>query len=959
MASAAAPEADSSTTSKSAVGWTRGEVQQVFAACRFPVRFFKFVGDLGCEVVLERHLRSARLRVDPREVDEPSGSGRSRARASRAYTSVMSATAVAESENGGLVFNSLGTVGFSLPGDAASFPPPPGYAKLVAASSLYGLTCFADHAGLCAIPTADLAEVTESLKEKLAHEQIVPADAFCRTPMRGVSHVSFSPDETVLAVCVGAVVHLFETRELRAIDAPVSPFRSQTLGDDDDADERIRDLVWLPEFPMSYLALVVAGEDGQDGKLLVGNAKNIEQIAPASIAERVRAFAVAPPDAAGSSVVAWAPADGGVVVAKLADGGYSAQMKPIPVGPIDDGEVEVVIDGVAFGPRPGLVLILATHAAEDAEAHQLLAVDAGASPVDSPTNPPACFELTGAFDIDDDVADLTGPFLHAAAIAQWGLALTSHRKAWDNQLCAVRCPGAGGEAPCVLDVEDDRCVPSIPLAGADEDSNYVVGLALDTTGCGGRMLDPADKSRPRLPQGPLALVATADARLTTMRVGHLDENKAMLYEAACVRPPLAEVPVSPAVEGSPGQTPPTSVPGSAEKKPREEEETKEETKEEKEEKEEKPKPAATGGFSAAFLAKANAGYSKAQEALEEELKSKAAPAAAASTAAASTAAVGGFGLSLGSAPATGGFSFGGGASSTASGGFNFGGATASASSAVTSGFGLAPASSSAASPFATASSSAASPFAAASSSAASPFAAASSSATSPFAAASSGGFNFGGAAASSAPAAAPSAPAFGLAPASSSTATGGFGFGGAAAAASSAAGTSAPATFAFSTASPAAASATAASSAPAAASVPAAAGFSFTPKAASSAAAAPFASAPATGGFTFALTSALSAASASTAASAPSTTSAFDFAPKATSGVAGFGSSAAAAAAPSASPKAPEPVAEPARRRSPRLPRRLLSRHPLRLRRLRPRSPRRLLRRPRRRLWWTPPRTIR
>ena len=61
----------------------------------------------------------------------------------------------------------------------------------------------------------------------------------------------------------------------------------------------------------------------------------------------------------------------------------------------------------------------------------------------------------------------------------------------------------------MLDVEDDRCVPSIPLAGADEDSNYVVGLALDTTGCGGRMLDPADKSRPRLPQGPLALVATA------------------------------------------------------------------------------------------------------------------------------------------------------------------------------------------------------------------------------------------------------------------------------------------------------------------------------------------------------------------------------------------------------------------------------------------------------------------
>ena len=93
-------------------------------------------------------------------------------------------------------------------------------------------------------------------------------------------------------------------------------------------------------------------------------------------------------------------------------------------------------------------------------------------------------------------------------------------------------------------------------------------------------------------------------------------------------------------------------------------------------KDEKPKPAATGGFSAAFLAKANAGYSKAQEALEEELKSKAAPAAAASTAAASTAAVGGFGLSLGSAPATGGFSFGSGTGATSAAFSAFGVSTA-------------------------------------------------------------------------------------------------------------------------------------------------------------------------------------------------------------------------------------------------------------------------------------------
>jgi nuclear pore complex protein Nup214 len=52
----------------------------------------------------------------------------------------------------------------------------------------------------------------------------------------------------------------------------------------------------------------------------------------------------------------------------------------------------------------------------------------------------------------------------------------------DNQVCIVRCAGGEGSERddertcCVLEIEDDRCVASVPLAGADEDSNYVVGL---------------------------------------------------------------------------------------------------------------------------------------------------------------------------------------------------------------------------------------------------------------------------------------------------------------------------------------------------------------------------------------------------------------------------------------------------------------------------------------------------
>ena len=148
-----------------------------------------------------------------------------------------------ESELGGLVYQSLGTVSFSHPEEAADFPVPPGYARLVAVSSRYGLTVLADHAGLCVAHTARLAEVCESLKEKLPAEQIVPGDDFTRVPLRGASHVSFSPDERTLAAVAGCAVHLFQTKDADGSRSPdgaggasaAAAFRTQVLGDDDEA----------------------------------------------------------------------------------------------------------------------------------------------------------------------------------------------------------------------------------------------------------------------------------------------------------------------------------------------------------------------------------------------------------------------------------------------------------------------------------------------------------------------------------------------------------------------------------------------------------------------------------------------------------------------------------------------------------------------------------------------------
>ena len=454
---------------------------------------------------------------------------------------------VAEPEVGQLVFQAVGTLAFDDLDDCAAFPAPKGYARHVACSSKYGVTCFADGGGVRVIETAALVAHAASTKEKMPREQLCPPDAFATIAIPDVSCVAFSPCETILAVCVGPQVRFLETRALVACAreptaAPTpEPFAVASLGADESSD-RVRDFLWQPGGAgggLAYLALA-GPKDSDEGKLFVGTAGADDGV---DIADRVVAVAMAPPpddenpDDASIPVAAWATAAGDVVYAKLKDRGLAAEMRGVAIGKIDDGdgEAEVDVEGLAFGPRPGLALTVAAREREDPDRHHVLALDAGTPTgsnfwdVVSPPPAPACTRLEGTFDIDDDeTTGLRGPYLHGLTVRQWGVALASHRKAWDNQLCALELAGAGA-GPRALQIDDDRCVPAIPLAGADEDSNFVTGLAADHGGRGGRMPHPADKSRPPLPQGPTVLVATADHRITVMRVGHLDDAAAGRY----------------------------------------------------------------------------------------------------------------------------------------------------------------------------------------------------------------------------------------------------------------------------------------------------------------------------------------------------------------------------------------------------------------------------------------------
>ena len=152
---------------------------------------------------------------------------------------------VAEPEVGQLVFQAVGTLAFDNLDDCAAFPIPKGYAKHVACSSEYGVTCFADGGGVRVIATEALVTHADAVKEKLASEQLCPPDAFATVSFPDVSCVAFSPCETVLAVCVGCEVRFLETRALVACArdptgaSPPEPFAVASLGSPDHEGDRV------------------------------------------------------------------------------------------------------------------------------------------------------------------------------------------------------------------------------------------------------------------------------------------------------------------------------------------------------------------------------------------------------------------------------------------------------------------------------------------------------------------------------------------------------------------------------------------------------------------------------------------------------------------------------------------------------------------------------------------------
>ena len=128
-------------------------------------------------------------------------------------------------------------------------------------------------------------------------------------------------------------------------------------------------------------------------------------------------------------------------------------------------------------------------------------------------------KLGGGFDINPTQEEISlGNPLHVVPIQGWDVALCAHARAWDNQVLIVST--SASDPIRVLEIEDDKCYCTIPLAFDDED-NFVAGIAVDYGASCGAMINPSDGGAGDLPLGPTVLVSTADGRIACYRLACL------------------------------------------------------------------------------------------------------------------------------------------------------------------------------------------------------------------------------------------------------------------------------------------------------------------------------------------------------------------------------------------------------------------------------------------------------
>jgi hypothetical protein len=156
----------------------------------------------------------------------------------------------------------------------------------------------------------------------------------------------------------------------------------------------------------------------------------------------------------------------------------------------------------------------------------------------------------------------SGPYLRAAAMPAWSLALVAHRKATDVQVAVLRtqpgAPVAQLDSPTERDIPRVDVNPMLSWVDAESDApKCVTGLALSRTVNTIEIDNAMDASGAALPPGPLALVSSTDGKLRVFAMGRYDRaayGPRLLRAAQPLPPPPPDAVVPP-----PAVTPPPAV----------------------------------------------------------------------------------------------------------------------------------------------------------------------------------------------------------------------------------------------------------------------------------------------------------------------------------------------------------------------------------------------------------------
>ncbi|GFR47343.1 hypothetical protein Agub_g8876, partial [Astrephomene gubernaculifera] len=195
---------------------------------------------------------------------------------------------------------------------------------------------------------------------------------------------------------------------------------------------------------------------------------------------------------------------------------------------------------------PGWLLLGGTPLEEDGEGTDevscLLALSGWAPGAAEPPQGAVLYTDAPGFVEEECTARLSGPYLHALAVPQWGALVRCHRKAADDHVRLLRLPTGdfgSGTGPQAVAITEDKLGIRLPN-GPDEGSNFVLGLGFDTSLPLEPLPHPLNPEQPPLTPPPVVLVVTSDGALRVYGFGHLDLAAQLRPGADAVR--QAELP---------------------------------------------------------------------------------------------------------------------------------------------------------------------------------------------------------------------------------------------------------------------------------------------------------------------------------------------------------------------------------------------------------------------------------